>query len=139
MDDVIFNKIATIEKCISRVYEEYSGFEEEFLENYTTQDSVVLNIERAAQASIDIATHIVRVKKLGLPQSSREVFILLNEHKVITKKTSENMQKMVGFRNIAVHNYQKLNLDIVCHIIQVKLDDFKKFNAELLQSSKRQV
>ncbi|CAC9485195.1 type VII toxin-antitoxin system HepT family RNase toxin [Bathymodiolus azoricus thioautotrophic gill symbiont] len=139
MDDVIFNKIATIEKCISRVYEEYSGFEEEFLENYTKQDSVVLNIERAAQASIDIATHIVRVKKLGLPQSSREVFILLNEHKVITKKTSENMQKMVGFRNIAVHNYQKLNLDIVCHIIQVKLDDFKKFNAELLQSSKRQV
>jgi uncharacterized protein YutE (UPF0331/DUF86 family) len=126
MDDVIFNKIATIEKCISRVYEEYSGFEEEFLENYTKQDSVVLNIERAAQASIDIATHIVRVKKLGLPQSSREVFILLNEHKVITKKTSENMQKMVGFRNIAVHNYQKLNLDIVCHIIQVKLDDFKK-------------
>jgi uncharacterized protein YutE (UPF0331/DUF86 family) len=60
MDDVIFNKIATIEKCISRVYEEYSGFEEEFLENYTKQDSVVLNIERAAQASIDIATHIVK-------------------------------------------------------------------------------
>lgn len=68
--DVILNKIATIEKCLLRVKEEYYADSEHFNTNYTRQDSVVLNLERASQASIDIATHIVKIKKLGSPFQS---------------------------------------------------------------------
>ncbi|KAA0439455.1 MAG: DUF86 domain-containing protein [Candidatus Thioglobus sp.] len=132
MDDIVFNKIAIIEKCIGRINEEYIGAESEFLSNYTKQDSVMLNIERAAQASIDVSMHLVRVNKLGLPQNSREVFILLNERNIITEQTSVNMQKMVGFRNIAVHNYQQINLKIVANIVENKLDDFRVFIKEIL-------
>ncbi|CAA6808678.1 MAG: Unknown protein [uncultured Sulfurovum sp.] len=56
MPDVVLNKIQTIERCLKRIREEYIGFEESFEENYTKQDSVILNLERASQASIDIAT-----------------------------------------------------------------------------------
>lgn len=34
---------------------------------------------------------------------------------------------MIGFRNIAVHNYQKLNLDILQKIIENNLEDFSEF------------
>lgn len=135
MDDIVFNKIATIEKCISRINEEYIDAESEFLSNYTKQDSVMLNIKRAAQASIDVAMYLVRVNKLGLPQNSRDVFALLNEKNIITEKTSINMQKMVGFRNIAVHNYQKINLNIVCSIVETKLNDFECFIKEILNEN----
>jgi hypothetical protein len=47
MDDILLNKIASIEKCIKRIKEEYSGSEEEFDKNYTKQDSIILNLQRA--------------------------------------------------------------------------------------------
>lgn len=131
LDDVIINKIETIRKCISRIQEEYEGFEREFEINYTKQDSIVLNLERASQGAIDIATHIVRVKRLGVPKSTRELFVLLEENGYISKNSSENMQKMVGFRNIAVHDYQNLNLDVVKNIVTERLVDFDGFIGDI--------
>ena len=77
MPNVVLNKIQSIEKCLKRIREEYVGYEESFEENYTKQDSVILNLERASQASIDIATHIVKTRNLGLPNTSRELFSIL--------------------------------------------------------------
>lgn len=129
--DVILNKIATIEKCLLRIKEEYYADSEYFSTDYTRQDSVILNLERASQASIDIATHIIKIKKLGLPNSSRELFSLLLERKIISQKVATQMQAMVGFRNIAVHDYQSLNLDIVVSIVREHLDDFEQFMQEI--------
>jgi len=131
MPDVALNKIHTIEKCLKRIREEYIGYEDIFRENYTKQDSVILNLERASQASIDIATHIVKTKKLGLPNRSRELFILLSDHGIISENICEQMQAMVGFRNIAVHDYQNLNIEIVISIIENHLVDFEAFVQEI--------
>jgi len=62
-DNVVLNKAATMERCIKRVLEEYQGFEKEFLDNFTKQDSVILNLERLCQAAIDLAAHLVRINK----------------------------------------------------------------------------
>ena len=102
MADVVLNKIQTIQRCISRIKEEYVGYEDGFVNNYTKQDSVILNLERASQAAIDIATHIIKVKKLGLPNSSRELFDILQKYGYISENISNSMKGMVGFRNIAV-------------------------------------
>ena len=47
------------------------------LKNNTKQDSIVLNLQRACEASIDLAMHIIAEKKLGLPQNSRDAFSFL--------------------------------------------------------------
>jgi len=73
LDDVILNKTQTIKRCIDRIKEEYVGYEDEFYENYTKQDSIILNLERLSQATIDISTHIIRVEEFGIPKTSREV------------------------------------------------------------------
>lgn len=125
MDDIILNKISTIEKCIKRIHKEYD--EDQWETNITKQDSVILNLQRACEAAIDLATRIVRLKKLGIPQTSRDVFIFLENEGIIPKQLSRNLQAMVGFRNIAVHDYQKVNLIIVRAIITNNLSDFEKF------------
>ena len=134
MSDVVLNKLQTIERCLKRIREEYEGYEEEFNENFTKQDSVILNLERASQASIDIATHIVKSMKLGLPQSSRELFVLLEAVDIIDVEISQQMQNMVGFRNIAVHDYQNLNIEIVVSIIEKHLSDFEIFNRQVIEN-----
>src|SRR4030067_2430376 len=133
MDDIVLNKASIIEKCLDRIKEEYIGHEDIFEDNYTKQDSVVLNLERACQACIDLGMHIARIKNLGVPQSSREVFVLLQMARIITPAVSKKMQAMVGFRNIAVHDYQNLNLDIVRAVIEKHLKDFKDFQKAILQ------
>ncbi len=132
--DVILNKVTTIERCIRRIHEEYDGCEETFRDNYTKQDSIILNLERLSQATIDIATYIIRDKKLGLPSTSRELFVLLEENHIISEKISSKMQSMVGFRNIAVHDYQNLNIDIVIAIVEKHLGDFENFEKEIFDN-----
>ena len=133
-DDLIINKINTINKCIVRIKEEYQSSKERFRINFTIQDAVMLNLERASQAAIDIAAHIVRIKKLGVPQTNRDVFVFLEKNGFISKKIGRKMQGMVGFRNLAVHDYQNLNLDIIIEIIEKELDDFIKFTDQVLKS-----
>ncbi len=130
-DDVVLNKIETIQRCMQRIDEEFSN-QEEFKTNYTKQDSVILNLERASQATIDIGTHIIKVKKYGIPKSSREVFDILHDYSAISTQTLKNMHSMVGFRNIAVHDYQNLSIDIVIYIVNNHLQDFEKFIEEVL-------
>ncbi len=132
--DVILNKIATIERCMKRIHEEYDSYEETFKDNYTKQDSVILNLERLSQATIDIATYIIRDEKLGLPSTSRELFVLLEENHIISEQISFKMQAMVGFRNIAVHDYQNLNIDIVIAIVEKHLVDFENFVKEIFEN-----
>ena len=133
-NNVILNKIASIEKCLSRIHEEYDGLEAIFQTNFTKQDSVILNLERASQASIDIATHIIKNEKYGLPDSSRKLFVLLEENHIITKETSHKMQSMVGFRNIAVHDYQNISIEIVVSIIEKHLVDFESYIKEIFEN-----
>lgn len=130
-NDVILNKVSIIERCIKRIHEEYENNPKN-LENYTKQDSIILNLQRACEASIDLAMHIVAEKKLGLPQNSRDAFTLLEAEGIIPSSLSEKMKAMVGFRNIAVHDYQEINLVILKKILDVHLVDYFQFTKTIL-------
>lgn len=126
MDEVILNKIATVQRCIGRIQQEFVD-EAEFKQNFTKQDSVILNLQRACEACIDIANRLNRLKSLSLPQSARHSFTLLEESGAISGQLAEKLRRMVGLRNIAVHDYQTLNLDIVIAVVKSGLNDFTDF------------
>lgn len=133
MDEVLLGKTATIERCLRRIEEEYRGHEAELFTNYTRQDAIVLNLLRACEASIGLAIYLVRLHHLGLPQSSRDAFRLLQEAGLISPGLTRRMQLMVGFRNVAIHDYQALSLPILKTILEEHLSDFIKFTTALLR------
>lgn len=130
-DDVLLNKIQTIERCIKRINEVYDSNPDNLID-FTKQDSIVLNLQRASEACIDIAMHICSEERLGIPQNSRDSFELLVENGIIDFKLLRKLKAMVGFRNIAVHDYQSINIDIVKDIIENHLDDFVEFKNKIL-------
>lgn len=132
VDDILLNKVAIIERCLGRLQEEYHGHEDELETNLTRQDSIILNLQRCCEAAIDLAMHVVRVRRLGLPQESREAFTLLHDDGLIDDRLMQRMQAMVGFRNIAVHSYQKLSLEVVRSILDENLGDFRNFCGALM-------
>ena len=133
-NDVLYNKIDIIERCIMRIREVYDS-NPDTLRDYTKQDSMVLNIQRAIEAAIDIGMFIISDQKLGIPQNSRDAFQVLYNNGILGKELLEKLKKMVGFRNIAVHNYQKLNIEILQAIIEEHLDDLKEFIVFIAKSS----
>ena len=131
-DDVLINKAAVIERCVARAREEYASDPASFATSFTRQDAAILNIQRACEAALDMGQHLIRRDRLGVPQSARDVFALLARAGRIEPALAEGLQRMVGFRNIAVHDYQALQLPITVSIITQHLDEFLQYSQAVL-------
>lgn len=81
--------------------------------------------------------HWVAENGRGVPNSSREAFDILADHNVIEAELAGKLKAMVGFRNIAVHDYQKINLEILRRIITEHLDDLIDYKRALLNKEQR--
>ena len=109
--------------------------EEEFGEDLDIQDLLVFRLEQATEAAIDIATHIISAEKLPRPENLKGLFEVLGEGKILTGETAEAMVKAVGFRNIAVHEYDDVKFDIKRVYGDYKDDvrDLKRFCEEVVE------
>lgn len=124
--DVVINKIQSIQRCIKRAREEYAKADD-FAHDFSCQDAAILNITRACEQSIDLANHLLKYQKLGVPNSSAESFELLANQSIISHELVDKLRGMIGFRNIAVHQYQILQLAIIQSVIETGLDDLLVF------------
>ncbi|NBB79896.1 MAG: DUF86 domain-containing protein [Verrucomicrobia bacterium] len=107
----MFNKAAVVERSLRRVLEIYRADPD--LADLMHVDALTLNVERACQAAIDLAMHVVASKHLGMPQSQADAFRLLADAGAIDRELSERMIGMCGFRNILIHQYQELEVDLL--------------------------
>lgn len=131
-DDVLLNKVATIERCVARAREEYAKDPATFATDHTRQDAAILNIQRACEACLDLGHILIRRHRPGLPQSARDVFALLARSGHLDPDLADRLQRMVGYRNIAVHDDQALQLPITVAVIEHHLDDFLAFRRAVL-------
>jgi uncharacterized protein YutE (UPF0331/DUF86 family) len=126
--DVILNKKESIERCIRQIRVYYATpSETPFERDFFKQDAIAANLQRLAELAIDVANHVIKRKKLGLPKESRDSFRILAEAKVISDSLSSKLQGMVGFRNILVHEYRKLDQALFVDVIENRLDDLIVF------------
>lgn len=92
------------------------------------QESILFNLQMAIQNCIDIAAHIISDEGLGVPGSTNEMFYLLEENGYLDRDITEKMVKAVGFRNLIVHEYAKIELD---HVFEIAVKDIKGLNEYL--------
>lgn len=130
--DVLFQKTNSIQNCLKRIHDTIDG-DLNKLNNLDVQDIVVLNLQRAIQLVIDMGSYLVAIKQLGIPQSLKDVFVILEQNNCLSHILSERLQKMVGFRNIAVQDYQAVDKDILKAVISKHLKDFEDFYTEILK------
>jgi uncharacterized protein YutE (UPF0331/DUF86 family) len=130
--DIFLGKKMSIERCLARIHQEMQSGKDP-LANLTQMDAVILNLQRACEMSIDLATHVIAFHKLGLPQTARDAFQVLADAKIINGDLGLRLKKMVGFRNIAVHDYQSVTPAILGLILRDHLHDFEEFLSALEQ------
>lgn len=127
--DVLQAKIAYIDRCLERIAAIRSRAG---LLPIDVQEITELNLQRAVQAAIDLATHVVVANAYGSPDSAAGMFTLLEQRGVIEPELARSLRRMVGFRNIAVHEYASLDPAIVESIVERHLGDLRVFAKGLL-------
>jgi uncharacterized protein YutE (UPF0331/DUF86 family) len=123
--ELVAKKLALIETCLNELRTlarpeaiRHDVREERFVEH---------TLQLAIQAALDVASHIVSDARLGEPETNRELFSLLRRGGILDESLSVKLQEMAGFRNILVHGYQGVDLDIVCDVLEHRLDDLVAF------------
>ncbi len=130
--DVIFAKVANIQRCLKRIIA-ITNNDPNSLEDVDKQDIFILNLQRAIESTIDIAAHIIASQGLGLATTIKENFKLLNDAGIIDADLTKRMQSMVGFRNIAIHDYASLDINIMKSVLQYNLKDIEEFYTLILK------
>lgn len=128
-DDVMLNKAAVIERSLRRVLGIYA--DNPSLDDLMHLDALTLNVERACQAAIDLAMHEVAAEHLGMPQSQADAFRLLADAGRLSRDLSDRMIGMCGFRNVLVHQYQELEVELLHLVARERWKDLIEFCAEL--------
>lgn len=124
---VLEEKIESLRNCIRRIESRRTHSVAELQNDADRQDIIALNLTRAVQLCVDMATYVIADSDEPAPQTMGEAFDVLARLGIITGLLAGRMKAAVGFRNVAVHNYQTIDWAIVFDITYRGLDDFRDF------------
>ncbi len=130
--DRLLAKITTIDRCLARIAE-VRGERRKDLLPVDVEDIASLNLQRAIQAAIDLAANVVSTEGYGTPDTTAGVFTLLQQRGVIDSDLATRLRRMVGFRNIAVHEYQTVDPAILESILERHLGDLKLLSSQVIE------
>lgn len=102
-----------------------------FKKDVMLQKAVEKVLEEMVQICLDIGKHIVADEGMSLPDSNAGIFDVLKANGVISATTVSVMKKMIGFRNVLVHMYEKIDVESVYVNYTKRLSDFNVFSAEV--------
>ena len=129
--ELVLAKLERLRRCVERVEAKTPPSADILKKDVDRQDIIAVNLERAIQQCADIGMHILSQRGEALPGSMAAVFAELCDRGFLQKETAEQLAKTVGFRNTAVHAYQKINWEIVFSICTKNLDVFREFAAQI--------
>ena len=128
--DVIKTKLVSLQRCMERIRQKTPANAQQLAEDFDLQDILILNLQRAVQISIDIATSIL-ADSPAVPSTMAEAFLLLHRQGVLSEAVARKLAKSVGLRNIAVHEYTSLDWNVVYAVAHTHIEDFVEFGQEI--------
>ncbi|MBP8639084.1 MAG: DUF86 domain-containing protein, partial [Dictyoglomi bacterium] len=131
--NLILRKISELEEYITQLEELKDVTVEEYSKDWKIQRAVERTLQIAIELCVDIANHIISDEGWRVPVSYSDTFKVLKENKVIDNELFSIMERMARFRNIIVHNYDKLDQTIILDILKKNLEDFMKYRDSILK------
>ncbi|MGB4361924.1 MAG: DUF86 domain-containing protein [Rhodoferax sp.] len=125
--EVVEHKLESLRRCLKRIEIKCPANAEILSTDFDLQDIIALNLSRAIQLCVDIGAHMVAGMDVPPPDTMGQTFDILQQAGVLSAALAGNLKKAVGFRNLAVHNYDAINWHIVFSIVHEHLADFTSF------------
>ena len=123
--ELVAKKLAAIETAVQQL--RTIARPEKLANDIREQRFVEHTLQIAIQAALDVASHIVSDLRLGEPESNRELFELLWKNGWIDEDLQRTVSEMAGFRNLLVHGYAEVDIEIVRDVVEHRLDDLLQY------------
>ena len=124
---LVEEKLEALRHCVQRVQDKCPASVDGLMNDSDIQDIVSVNLTRAVQLCVDISAHLISESNEIPPSSMAGSFDALQRMGVIDAEICRQMKRAVGFRNVAVHQYQAVDWNIVFAICTTNIDDFRSF------------
>ncbi len=126
-------KLAQMETYVGQI-REYSKISITAYKNdWKIQRIVERTLQMLIELCIDIANHLISDKGVRLPTGYADTFKVIMENRIISKTLFKTMEKMAKFRNVVVHQYEKIEPSIVVSILHKNLNDFEKYKKAIIK------
>ncbi|MHB1174913.1 MAG: type VII toxin-antitoxin system HepT family RNase toxin [Sulfuriferula sp.] len=125
--EIVEQKLESLRRSLQRIETRCPPDPQTLVANIDLQDIVTLNLSRAVQICVDIGTHLIAGMEVPPPDTMGQTFDILAQQGVLDDTLATRLKKAVGFRNIAIHNYECINWMIVHSIARHHLVDFTEF------------
>jgi uncharacterized protein YutE (UPF0331/DUF86 family) len=131
--DLIIAKAASVRVHLDRIAAKAGADLQVFMSDLDRQDVVSFNLHLAVENCIDIAAHIISENGWGVPGSASEMFYLLEDRGILDPELTERMIKAVGLRNLIVHEYGKIDLNLLFATVRNNLNDLNSYLSNIFK------
>jgi len=131
--DLVRRKLTELSEYVRQVSEYRDVTVEQYRADWKTQRIVERTLQMAIEACVDIAGHMVADRGLRAPATYADTFEILVQSGLLSPDLGEAMVKMTGFRNVIVHDYAGIDVEVVIRVLRERLDDFRRFETEALR------
>ncbi len=125
--EILKSRLSLLAEYITDLEEAQEIPVEEYLRDKVKRRFIERTLQLAIEACLDIGSHLISDLKLREPEKNRDIFIILAENGILTDKATENFTGLAGFRNVIVHDYARLDSEIVYRVLRRGIPDLKYF------------
>ena len=141
INPIIYNKIVFKLENLSEYYKILKDIQKvnkkSFVNDYHFYGLAERYLQLCIEIMLDISKMIVNDQNLKRPEDNQNVFGVLREEKVISKKLNNQLFGIANFRNILVHDYEKIDREIVYSNLQKNINQFVQFRKEIAKYLKK--
>jgi uncharacterized protein YutE (UPF0331/DUF86 family) len=130
--DLILRKLSALETYLSQLAPYQDVKLAAYQSDWKTQRIVERTLHLAIEACMDVADHIVADRRLRVPETGAETFEVLGEAEILPIALAEALSRMVGFRNILVHDYARIDPAIVLRVLGTDVQDLERFRSAVI-------
>ena len=124
---LILRKLSTLDEYLKQITEYANISSKDYAADWKIQRIVERTLQMMIETCLDVSGHIISNEKFRVPETYADMFRILIQNDILKESQLEAFEKIAKFRNIIVHDYEKIDAEIVLGILQKNLNDFEGF------------
>ena len=130
---LILRKLSALDEYLKQISEYANITLEAYAVDWKIQRIVERTLQMMIETCLDISGHIISDEKFRMPETYADMFRILVEKSILSESRVDAFEKMARFRNIVVHNYERIDPEIVIGILRNNLGDFEDFKTSIIK------
>ena len=131
---VLIDKLQSLDKTLAELRSLGEVTEKQLDDDWRTRRAIERDLQILVEIVVDVCQRIVSLSGQTPPTTGREAVERCCQLGALS--ACERYMRMVQFRNLIVHRYERIDGTILVEIVNERLGDFERFRQEIMKMSR---